>query len=220
MRLRILSILLACGATVLWACADHSITGARMQPGQGAIAMQLVDAPSDLDSIAAVNIFVVRVDARMSVADSAAADSSVGGEGDFDDRDNAHRDSTAWVTIATPNKLIDVMSLQNGDTALLGTAAVDTAKFRAIRLIIDPAQSNVVLKNGTVLTATSSPSVDFFSRGRHGILVDLDNDADVHPGATTTITLDFRLGESISLRGHSIGHDGLMINAVVRGHAH
>jgi len=42
----------------------------------------------------------------------------------------------------------------------------------------------------------------------------------VHAGATTTITLDFRLGESISLRGHSIGHDGLVINAVVRGHSH
>jgi hypothetical protein len=71
-----------------------------------------------------------------------------------------------------------------------------------------------------VLSATSTPSVDFFSHGRHGILVDLDNDADVHEGATTTITLDFRLGESISLRGGSIGHDGLAINAVVRGHSH
>jgi hypothetical protein len=81
-------------------------------------------------------------------------------------------------------------------------------------------QSNVVLKNGTVLTATSTPSVDFFSRGRHGILVDLDNDADVRAGATTTITLDFRLGESIHLRGLSIRDDGLMIAAIVRGHSH
>jgi hypothetical protein len=182
--------------------------------------MQLIDDPPALDSIASVNIFVVRVDARLKTADSTAADSSVEGNGDTSDRDHIRRDSTAWVTIASPNKLFNIMALQGGDTAFLGSAVVDTAKFRALRLIIDPAQSNIVLKNGTVLTATSTPSVDFFSHGRHGILVDLDNDADVHAGATTTITLDFRLGESISLRGQSIGHDGLVLNAVVRGHSH
>jgi hypothetical protein len=220
MRHRLLSIALVGGLAVVWACSNGSPTGASMQKGQGAIAMQLIDDPPALDSIASVNIFVVRVDARLKTADSTAADSSVEGNGDTSDRDHIRRDSTAWVTIASPNKLFNIMALQGGDTAFLGSAVVDTAKFRALRLIIDPAQSNIVLKNGTVLTATSTPSVDFFSHGRHGILVDLDNDADVHAGATTTITLDFRLGESISLRGQSIGHDGLVLNAVVRGHSH
>ena len=220
MRHKFFAIALAAGATLLWACADHSITAARIQPGQGTIAMQLVDSPALLDSLASVNIFVVRVDARMKIADSVAADSGVAGDGDFDDRLNFHRDSTAWVTIASPNKLFDILALQGGDTAFLGSAVVDTAKFRAFRLIIDPSQSNVVLKDGTVLTAASTPSVEFFSRGRFGILVDLDNDADVHEGGTTTVTLDFRLGESLSLRGHSIGHDGLVIRAIVRGHCH
>jgi hypothetical protein len=219
MRHRLLSIVLAVGAVAVWACGDHSVTGAHMQPGQGALAMQLIDAPSDLDSISAVNIFVVRVDARMTFADSAAADSNTDGDGDFDDRDHVHRDSTAWVTIASPNKLFNILALQGADTAFLGSAVVDSAHFRAFRLIIDPSKSNVVLKNGTVLTETSTPNVDFFSRGRHGILVDLDNDADVRAGQTTTLTLDFRLGESIHLRTHSID-DGLMINAIVRGHSH
>jgi hypothetical protein len=220
MRQRLLSLLLGIGVAALWACADHTITSAEMQSGQGAIALQLVDAPSALDSIAAVNIFVVRVDARMHVADSAAADSGVDGDGDFDDRDHVHRDSTAWVTIAAPDKLINVLALQGGDTAFLGSAAIDSARFHALRIIIDPSQSNVVLKNGTVLTATSTPNVEFFSRGRYGILVDVDNDIDVRAGATTTITLDFRLGDSIALRGLSIGHDGLLIRAIVRGHCH
>jgi hypothetical protein len=220
MRHRLLSIALLGGLAVVWACSNGNPTGASMQKGQGAIAMQLIDGPPALDSIASVNIFVVRVDARLKTADSTAADSGVEGNGDTSARDHVNRDSTAWVTIASPNKLINVLALQGSDTAFLGSAVVDTAKFRALRLIIDPAQSNIVLKNGTVLTATSTPSVDFFSHGRHGILVDLDNDADVHAGATTTITLDFRLGESISLRGGSIGHDGLVLNAVVRGHSH
>jgi hypothetical protein len=220
MRHRLIPILLAGGTAVLWACGDHTVTGARMQPGQGTLAMQLIDAPSDLDSIASVNIFVVRVDGRVAVADSADADKNVEGDGDVVDRDHIDRDSTAWVTIASPNKLFNIMALTGRDTAFLGAAVVDSAKFRAFRLIIDPMQSNVVLKNGTVLTATSTPSVDFFSRGRHGILVDLDNDADVRAGATTTITLDFRLGESIHLRGLSIRDDGLMIAAIVRGHSH
>lgn len=220
MRHRLLSVLLAAGGALLWACADHAITAVKMQPGQGALAMQLVDAPTPLDSIAAVNIFVVRVDARETIADSATADSGVDGDGDWMDRDSEHRDSSAWVSIATPNTLFDILSLQGGDTAFLGSAVVDTAKFRALRLIIDPSKSNVVLKNGTVLTDSTTPPVEFFSRGRHGILVDLDNDADVRSGATTTITLDFRLDESLRLRGPSLGHDGLIVGAVVRGHVH
>jgi hypothetical protein len=87
-------------------------------------------------------------------------------------------------------------------------------------VIIDPSKSNVVLKDGTVLTDSTTPSVDFFGRGREAILVDVDNDADVREGEKTTITLDFRLGESLSLRGPSISHDGLVIRAVVRGHCH
>lgn len=224
MRHRLFSILVGVGAVAFWACADNSITAAHMQPGQGTIAMQLIDDPSALDSIASVNIFVVRVDARVKVADTVAADSGVAGDGDFDDRsrdfEQDHRDSTAWVTIASPNKLINILELQHGDTAILDSAVLDTIKFRSMRIIIDPSQSNVTLKDGTVLTATSTPSVDFFSRGRFGILVNLDNDVDVMPGATTTVTLDFRLGDSIALKGHSIGHDGLVIRAVVSGHCH
>jgi hypothetical protein len=112
------------------------------------------------------------------------------------------------------------LELQGEDTAFLGAAAIDSAKFHTLRLVIDPSKSNVVLKNGKVLTDSSTPPVKFFSRRRHGILVDLDNDMDVRPGATTTITLDFRLGDSIFLRGASIGDDGLVIRAVVRGHCH
>lgn len=223
MRKLLLSLLLIGGVAVFQACSDHSITTAGMQQiqsGQGQLAMQLIDDPTALDSIASVNIFVVRVDARMTFADSAAADSNVDGDGDFDDRNHIHRDSTAWVTIASPNKLFNILALQGGDTAFLGSAFVDTAHFRAFRLVIDPSQSTVVLKNGMVLTDSTTPSIDFFSRGREGILVDLDNDADVRPGQTTTITLDFRLGESLFLRSRSIGHDGLLVRAVVRGHCH
>jgi hypothetical protein len=231
MRHRLFSILVGVSAVAFWACAENSVTGAHMQPGQGKIAMQLIDDPSALDSIASVNIFVVRVDARVKVADTtsaadsaSAADSTVDGDGDFEDRDrdfeHDHHDSTTWVTIASPNKLINILELQHGDTAILDSAVLDTIKFRSMRIIIDPAQSNVTLKDGTVLTATSTPSVDFFSRGRFGVLVDLDNDVDIKPGATTTVTLDFKLGDSISLKGHSIGHDGLVIRAVVSGHCH
>ncbi len=219
MHHRIFSLAFTAAGLALAACGDRVVTQPA-QSGQGTVAMQLIDAPSDLDSIASVNIFVVRVDARIMVADSAAADSAVDGDGDFDDRMHMHRDTAAWVTLASPNKLINILALQGADTAVLGTANMDTVHFRAMRIIIDPSQSNVTLKNGTVLTATSTPSVDFFSRGRYGILVDLDNDADVRPNQTTTITLDFRLGDSISLRGPSVGHDGLVLRAVVRGHCH
>lgn len=219
MRTALLSPMIVAAACLMAACGDHSVT-AGMSKGQGALAVRMVDAPTPLDSIKSVNIFVVRVDARVAHADSAAADSDADKAGDEGDRDHVNEHPTAWVTIASPNKLFDLLTLQGADTALLGTAVVDTAKFRALRLVIDPAKSNVVLKNGTVLTATTTPSIEFFSRGHHGILIDLDDDADVRPGATTTITIDFRIGESILLRGPSIEHDGLMLQAKVRGHVH
>ena len=163
MHKKILLSVLCGGAALVWACGSQSITGTGMTKGRGALSMQLVDAPSALDSIASVNIFVVRVDAREKIADTTAAKVNVDGDGDVEDRDRdgAHRDSSAWVTIASPNKLINIMALTGKDTAFLGAAVVDTAKFRALRLIIDPSKSTIVLKNGTILSATSTLMVSF-----------------------------------------------------------
>lgn len=221
MKQIIRNALLAAAVLVAAACAGDGVTGTRMKAGQGMLAVKLTDAPIPLDSLQEVNVFVVRIDARRAHTDSAEVNDSLEVEhyeGD-DDHDGERRDSTEWVTIATPERAYNLLALQNGVTAFLGASPVDTGHFKAVRLVIDPAQSNIVLKDGTVLTMTSTPPVEFERRGRHGLFVELKDALEVHEGSTTTLTLDLKLKESLTLRGRGI-RDGFLFRPVVDGRSH
>lgn len=212
---------LAAMLLVAAACAADGVTGTRMKAGQGMLAVKLTDAPIPLDSLKEVNVYVVRIDARRAHTDSAEVDDSLEVEhydGD-DDHDGEGCDSTAWVTIATPDRAYNLLALRNGVTAFLGASPVDTGHFKAVRLVIDPTRSNLVLKDGTVLTMTSTPPVEFERRGKHGLFVELKDELEVHEGSTTTLTLDLKLDQSLTLRGTSI-RDGFIFRPVVDGRSH
>jgi hypothetical protein len=210
---------LVASAVLVWACSSDGV--AAPARGQGQLAMTLIDAPLPLDSIKEVNIFVERIDARRAKPDSTKPDSVRANEDLDGDHHENHMspDSTLWVTIASPNKTFNLLALQNGVSAFLGTTVVDTGSFKAVRLIIDPTKSTVVLKDGTVLSTTSKPPIEFEQRGRHGLLVELNDVVNVKDQQTTTMTLDFRLGESVSLRGRTI-RDGIIFRPVVKGSHH
>jgi hypothetical protein len=202
---------LAAVAAFAWACDGHGVTGPGR--GQGMLAAQLTDAPTPLDSVKEVNIFVERIDARRAPAVATDADVDLDSE-HFEDME--HPDSAVWVTIATPNKAFNLLALQNGVTAFLGATPVDTGHFRAVRLVIDPNKSTVVLKDGTTFTATSTPPVEFERHGRQGLLVELNETVEVHESQTSTIVLDFRLGDSVTLRGRGV-RDGFFFRPIVVG---
>lgn len=212
---------LAAALLVAAACAGDGVTGTRMRAGQGMLAVKLTDAPIPLDSLKEVNVFVVRIDARRAHTDSAEVDDSLEVEHyeSDDDHDGKGCDSTAWVTIATPDRAYNLLALRNGVTAFLGASPVDTGHFKAVRLIIDPARSNIVLLDGTVLTMTSTPPVEFERRGKHGLFVELKDELEVHEGSTTTLTLDLKLDQSLTLRGRTI-RDGFFFRPVVDGRSH
>lgn len=211
---RVMYGIFAGGAAIIWACsADRVAAPGR---GQGQLAMTLTDAPLPLDSVEEVNIWVDRIDARRARPDSSVADKDL----DDDRREDHQRpDSTLWVTIASPAKAFNLLALQNGVSAFLGSTVVDTGSFKGIRLIIDPAKSTIVLKDGTVLSTTSTPPIEFEKRGRHGLLVELNEPVEVNEDQTTTITLDFRLGQSVSLRGLTF-RDGFFFRPFVAGSRH
>lgn len=215
------NVWLAAALLVAAACAGDGVTGTGMRAGQGMLAVKLTDAPLPLDSLKEVNVYVVRIDARRAYTDSAEVDDSLEVEhyeGD-DNHDGEECDSRAWVTIATPDRAYNLLALRNGVTAFLGASPVDTGHYKAVRLIIDPARSNIVLLDGTVLTMTSTPPVEFERRGRHGLFVELKDELEVLEGSTTTLTLDLKLDESLSLRGRSI-RDGFIFRPVVDGRSH
>src|ERR1700730_16338350 len=172
------------GLVFFGACNGRTVAGPGS--GQGMLAVKLTAAPVPFDSVKEVNVFVVRIDARRANADVITADIDVDNE---HAENHENPDSTLWVTIASPNRTFNLLALQNGVKAFLGATAVDTGHFRAIRLIIDPAKSTIVLKDGTVLSATTTPPIEFEQRGRHGLLVELNETMEVKAEQTTTIVL-------------------------------
>jgi hypothetical protein len=188
-------------AVLAAACADSGPTAS----ATGRLTVQLTDAPFPYDSVSRVDIFVVRADAKRDDADSSAAAQDVGDDG---------KNRGGWVTIAEPKGAYEMTALRDGVAAALGTATLPAGTYRAFRLVIDPAQSSVTLRNGTVLTSTSSPSIKFPSAGRSGIKIRLSAPVVVPVSAPDvpppTLLIDFDLDDSFVLRGNSLGRDGLL----------
>jgi hypothetical protein len=196
---------LALGALV--ACSDSESLG----PGQGRIAVRMTDAPFPLDDVASIDIFVVRVEAKTQVT----TEEDVAGDVEADEAE-----SDGWIVLATPNEKFDLMDLRNGVTVFLGDAVVPEGNYQSFRLIIDTDQSSVTLKDGTVLTANSTPSIKFPSAGKSGIKVILTDAVDVQEGATTDVLLDFDAEESFVLRGNTIMQNGLLFKPVIKATIH
>ena len=133
---------IAVGTFGVAACSDSSGTGS------GLLTVRLTDAPFPFSNVASVDVFVVRVDARTAEPTDAEASDESNHEG--------------WTTVATPNALINLLDLRNGTTTNLGAATLATGTYNGFRLIIDPSQSSITLKDGT------HPAIQFPSAGQSG----------------------------------------------------
>lgn len=102
----------------------------------------LTDAPFPYYRVSRADIYVVSVSLSTSTDTSAGA---VGG---------------AFTTVATPNKRINMLALQNGLTELLGTARLPVGSITAVRMVI-----------GTrPMVRAQARSVGLFVRARHRAL--------------------------------------------------
>lgn len=203
MHVRLITIVgagMACCA--LAACGSDNATST----GTGVMAVRLTDAPFPSDSVRSVDVFVVRVDARQSDADSAAA-----AQGVSDDSAG----TAGWITIAKPDVGIDLLALQNGISKALGDTALAAGSYSGFRLVIDPSKSSVTLSDGTVLTSSTSPNVTFPSASRSGIKVNLAQPIAVRANDTTTVLMDFNVANSFVMRGSSLGQNGLLFKPVI-----
>lgn len=206
MRLSIAATLAAASLTFAAACSDSTPSGVGAE-GSGTVVVKLTDAPFLTDSVKSVDIFVVRVDARSSDADSASADKNLSSDS---------ASSNGWKTLATPNASYNLLALQNGITATLGQASVAAGTYNGLRLIIDPNKSSVTLKNGTKLTNTSSPNVTFPSAAQSGIKIILSQPVTVSSGGTTSLLIDFDVNNSFVLRGNAIHNNGLLFKPTIK----
>jgi len=179
---------IALGTFGVAACSDSSGTGS------GLLTVRLTDAPFPFSNVASVDVFVVRVDARTAEPTDAEASDESNHEG--------------WTTVATPNALINLLDLRNGTTTNLGAATLATGTYNGFRLIIDPSQSSITLKDGT------HPAIQFPSAGQSGIKIKLDEPIELTEDGSV-MTLDFDIGRSFVMRGNSAAN-GFNFKPVIR----
>jgi hypothetical protein len=204
-QVRALAVTAATAGLIACSGGDGAATG--VAAGKtGTLLVQLTDAPFPFDSVKSVDVFLVRVDAKMTATDSAEAAKGADDDG---------RDKGGWTTIAEPKAKVDLLTLRDGKTANLGQKALPAGTYKGFRLVIDPAQSSVTLKNGTVLTATSDPGIKFPSADHSGIKVNLDRDVRIGGDSTSAILIDFDVAESFVMRGPAM-KNGLTFKPVLK----
>lgn len=169
------------------------------QGGAGKVTVQLTDAPFPFSEVSRVDVFVVRVDAKTGTTDSAEAANA--------------GNTTGWTTLASPNVLVNLMDLNGGRVTTLGTTTLPNGTYQGFRLVIDPAQSSITLKDGT------RPSIQWPSANRSGIKVNLTEPLVVSSDSSVFI-IDFDIGRSFVMRGNSIRNNGLLFKPVVHAVAH
>ena len=165
----------AVGALATVGCSDSAGTGT------GQLTVRLTDAPFPFSDVAAVDVYVVRVDAKRAQST---------------DEDIADESSQGWTTVATPNALINLLDLGSGKTVNLGATTLPTGTYQSFRLILDTDKSSITLKDGT------TPQISFPSAGHSGIKVILDEPINLTENGSVT-TLDFDIGRSFVMRGNN-----------------
>lgn len=196
--LKLIAPALALGAA-LTACSDGSSTGA----DRGVLRVELTDAPfHESYPVAKAEIYVVRIDAKRDSTTEQEADEA---QSKNTETRVGDQQGNGWVTIATPNRRINVFDLQNGKTVNLGELSLPTGTYKGFRLVINTDSSSVTLKDG------STVDVKWPSAGRSGIKVKLEQPINVTAGQTLMV-IDFDLGKSF----HPRGPNGLTFRPVIR----
>ncbi|HUQ97939.1 MAG TPA: DUF4382 domain-containing protein [Gemmatimonadaceae bacterium] len=185
-RLRIIAAVISCA--ILPGCSDSAGSNT------GVLTIRLSDAPFPFSEVSRVDVFVVRVDARKTEATDEESSNESAHEG--------------WTTVANPNTMVNLVDLSRGKTTNLGATTLATGTYKGFRLIIDPAQSSITLKDGT------QPEIKFPSAGKSGIKVKLDKPIELTENGSV-MTLDFDIGRSFVMRGNE-ARNGFNFRPVIR----
>jgi uncharacterized protein DUF4382 len=157
---------------LLVACSDRSSPGST---GENTTRVLLTDAPFPFDRVERVDLYVV------SVSGSLTPDTSAAG---------------SFVTMATPNRTIDLLALQRGVTEELGALELPEGVITAVRLTIDTDLSSITLKDGTVLTGSSTPGIAWQSSAGRPVLNALIHEQIDVPDTGGTVVIDFDVGKA------------------------
>ena len=168
-----LPVALLIGATLVTAagaCYKDDSTGTGNH-GKPMAKVLLTDAPFPYDSVAAVNVYVVRIEA------STGNDTSGGGD---------------WVVITEPRKTFNLLDLQQGGTAFVGQGELAAGQYHAIRMTIDTSQSSIMWDNGSKAAVNWQ---NWSGSNEEPLYAIVDYPVDV-PSEGAEIVIDFDVGRS------------------------
>jgi len=152
----------------------------------GTLVVRLTDAPSD--DLESATIWVSEV----SVNASGGAD---------------------VIISSTPDVAYDLLDLQNGITATIGTASIPTGTYHQVRLLVDSAR--VVLKAGhTFSDGTNTAKLLVPSGSQTGIKVNISPPVSVTEGQTVLV-VDFDVSQSFVFQGPSDHPNGILFKPVL-----
>ena len=180
----------------LTACKDDDVVEPVSRAGETRIL--LTDAPFPYDLVSRVDIHVV------SVSGSLSADTSGAGQ---------------FVTLATPDRRINLLELQNGETRELNSLKLPEGVITAVRMVIDASRSSITLKDGKVLTGTSTPGIQWQSSAGRPTLNALVHEQIQVPDSGGEVVIDFDVGRSFIPAADVVGaasDEGFVFSPVLR----
>lgn len=122
-------------------------------------------------------------------------------------------DSGGAFTVSTTPAAYDLLSLQNGVSALLGTATIPAGRYQQLRLIVDSAR--VMLMSGsTFADGDSVASLRVPSGMETGIKVNFAGGVTLPPGQST-LSVDFDVSQSFVLNGPPTGPFAVTFKPVI-----
>jgi len=118
-------------------------------------------------------------------------------------------------TITETPAQYDLLSLQNGVTALLGSALIPVGSYEQLRLVVDSAR--VTLASGNTFSdGTTEKTLKVPSGDTSGLKVNFAGPVMVDPGHTT-VTVDFDVSQSFIFQGNASMPNGVLFTPVLHG---
>ena len=136
----------------------------------------LTDTPFPYDRVARVDLYVVSVSGTLSPT----GDTTNG----------------TFVTLATPNRRINLLALQGGLTDQLGAVTLPKGAMTAVRMIIDTDSSSLTLADGRVLTGATTPGIKWQSSAGRPTLNAQIIDQILVPDTGAVIVIDYDVGRA------------------------
>jgi len=122
-------------------------------------------------------------------------------------------ESGSRFTITDTPQDYDLLTLQDGVTALLGSASIPAGDYTQLRLVVD--QATITLAAGVTFSdGSSSKTLKVPSGGQSGIKIQLAGPLHIEPGETNLI-VDFDVSQNFVFTGEPSHPNGVLFKPVL-----